>query len=212
MPHNVNTEASDRSFVFLAGSIWLDFVNTQVMGDDGVADLLHHSDDFRHWAEDAGLCEKDSGTGVSKKSDTGLKGGDVLDQVKSFRAELRKQAERFAAGHLASDAFVQRLNDRLAAGPRRAAVNRTRDGFDLRFALAGSIDTSALLSLIAESAAHYLVHGQASRLKTCEDNGCILFFYDTSKNNARRWCSMATCGNRAKAKAHYARTRRPPSE
>jgi predicted RNA-binding Zn ribbon-like protein len=35
----------------------------------------------------------------------------------------------------------------------------------------------------------------------------VLFFYDTTKNHARRWCSMAFCGNRHKVAAHYRRLR-----
>jgi predicted RNA-binding Zn ribbon-like protein len=34
-----------------------------------------------------------------------------------------------------------------------------------------------------------------------------LYFYDTSPKRSRRWCSMATCGNRAKAARHYARSK-----
>ena len=36
-------------------------------------------------------------------------------------------------------------------------------------------------------------------------------FYDRSKSHARRWCSMAVCGNCAKATAHRARDRRARS-
>ncbi|MFC4048807.1 CGNR zinc finger domain-containing protein [Actinomadura syzygii] len=44
------------------------------------------------------------------------------------------------------------------------------------------------------------------RLRRCAGDGCILWFLDTSRNGRRRWCSMTACGNRAKARAHYART------
>lgn len=44
------------------------------------------------------------------------------------------------------------------------------------------------------------------RIRQCAHPDCVLFFYDTSKNGTRRWHSMATCGNRAKAARHYART------
>ncbi|WP_443691321.1 CGNR zinc finger domain-containing protein [Pseudomonas sp.] len=40
-----------------------------------------------------------------------------------------------------------------------------------------------------------------AKIKQCE--GCTWLFIDTSKNHRRRWCSMATCGNRAKAQRHY---------
>jgi predicted RNA-binding Zn ribbon-like protein len=37
------------------------------------------------------------------------------------------------------------------------------------------------------------------RIRRCAHPNCVLYFYDTSKNGTRRWCSMRTCGNRAKA-------------
>ncbi|MEU9958984.1 CGNR zinc finger domain-containing protein [Streptomyces sp. NPDC050982] len=45
------------------------------------------------------------------------------------------------------------------------------------------------------------------RIRHCAHEACILHFFDTSRNGTRRWCSMAACGNRAKASRHYARTR-----
>ena len=41
---------------------------------------------------------------------------------------------------------------------------------------------------------------------------CVLYFYDTSRNGTRRWCSMQGCGGRAKASRHYARTRDTAAE
>jgi predicted RNA-binding Zn ribbon-like protein len=54
-----------------------------------------------------------------------------------------------------------------------------------------------------------------SRVRRCGREGCVLLFLDTSKNNTRRWCDMAVCGNRVKAATHYHRHRtggavRPP--
>ncbi|MGW7611993.1 CGNR zinc finger domain-containing protein [Streptomyces sp. NPDC054766] len=45
------------------------------------------------------------------------------------------------------------------------------------------------------------------RIRHCAHDACILHFFDTSRNGTRRWCSMAACGNRAKASRHYARTK-----
>ncbi len=46
------------------------------------------------------------------------------------------------------------------------------------------------------------------RLRPCENVECALFLIDHSKPNRARWCSMAVCGNRMKARRHYERTRR----
>ncbi|MEJ7651770.1 MAG: CGNR zinc finger domain-containing protein [Nakamurella sp.] len=45
------------------------------------------------------------------------------------------------------------------------------------------------------------------RLRACANDDCALFLIDHSKPNRARWCSMAVCGNRMKARRHYARTR-----
>ncbi|OQD55340.1 hypothetical protein BM536_012050 [Streptomyces phaeoluteigriseus] len=45
------------------------------------------------------------------------------------------------------------------------------------------------------------------RIRGCAHEACVLHFFDTSRNGTRRWCSMAGCGNRAKASRHYARTK-----
>ncbi|MFS8102802.1 CGNR zinc finger domain-containing protein [Lentzea alba] len=45
------------------------------------------------------------------------------------------------------------------------------------------------------------------RLRPCANDECRLFLIDHSKPNSARWCSMAVCGNRMKARRHYQRTR-----
>ena len=50
-----------------------------------------------------------------------------------------------------------------------------------------------------------LVSQRRDRIRRCAHPACVLWFLDTSRNGTRRWCSMDTCGNRAKAGRHYAR-------
>ncbi|MFJ3905698.1 CGNR zinc finger domain-containing protein [Streptomyces sp. NPDC090025] len=52
-----------------------------------------------------------------------------------------------------------------------------------------------------------LLRTAPDRIRACAHEACLLHFFDTSRNGTRRWCSMALCGNRAKASRHYARTR-----
>ncbi|MBT2439210.1 CGNR zinc finger domain-containing protein [Streptomyces sp. ISL-36] len=52
-----------------------------------------------------------------------------------------------------------------------------------------------------------LLRTAPDRIRSCAHDACILHFFDTSRNGTRRWCSMTTCGNRAKASRHYARTK-----
>jgi predicted RNA-binding Zn ribbon-like protein len=51
-----------------------------------------------------------------------------------------------------------------------------------------------------------LQHSAPGRLRPCENTDeCTLFLVDHSKSNSARWCSMAGCGNRMKARRHYER-------
>ncbi len=52
-----------------------------------------------------------------------------------------------------------------------------------------------------------LTSGHPERIKICDNDRCRWVFYDTSRTGRRRWCDMATCGNRAKAARHRARVK-----
>src|SRR5690606_23867005 len=54
---------------------------------------------------------------------------------------------------------------------------------------------------LALAAQTLIADGLLPRLRQCE--ACSWLFLDTSRGGRRRWCSMATCGNRAKARRHY---------
>ena len=60
-----------------------------------------------------------------------------------------------------------------------------------------------LLAIVARAR----IAGTWERLKGCPDPGCGWIFYDWSKNRSATWCSMETCGNRAKARAFRERRR-----
>ncbi len=60
-----------------------------------------------------------------------------------------------------------------------------------------------IIRSIADSTAELMLTTERSRIKLCHGERCGWLFLDESPNNRRRWCSMADCGNRAKAKRHY---------
>jgi len=65
-----------------------------------------------------------------------------------------------------------------------------------------------LLLPIAEAMGDLVCDTDFRLVKNCSGPACTLWFYDITKNHARRWCSMELCGNRAKAAAHRSRTRK----
>jgi predicted RNA-binding Zn ribbon-like protein len=65
----------------------------------------------------------------------------------------------------------------------------------------------AALGLIVALTAQAMLEGTWSRLKVCPGEDCGWAFYDHSRNQTGRWCSMSVCGGRAKARSHYRRRR-----
>jgi predicted RNA-binding Zn ribbon-like protein len=69
--------------------------------------------------------------------------------------------------------------------------------------------TNLILWSVARSAAELLSSEKVERVRECEDDrGCGYLFIDLSKNHSRRWCSMESCGNRAKAQRHYKKVKK----
>jgi len=58
-----------------------------------------------------------------------------------------------------------------------------------------------LLAAIARSGAELIAEGPNHNLRRCGNSRCLVLFYDHSKTQRRRWCSMALCGNRSKVAA-----------
>lgn len=64
--------------------------------------------------------------------------------------------------------------------------------------------STPLAQVLAASAVSILADSrERARLRICEGADCGWLFIDESRAGRRRWCSMADCGNRAKAKRHY---------
>jgi predicted RNA-binding Zn ribbon-like protein len=71
-----------------------------------------------------------------------------------------------------------------------------------------SVSPERELAVRAVLAWGVLARHSPGRLRACANDECRLFLIDRSKANAARWCSMAVCGNRMKARRHYQRARK----
>jgi predicted RNA-binding Zn ribbon-like protein len=63
------------------------------------------------------------------------------------------------------------------------------------------------LARLCDPLVQELTGGDPERIKVCDNETCRWVFYDTSRTGRRRWCDMATCGNRAKAARHRAKSK-----
>jgi len=132
---------------------------------------------------------------------------DGLARVHGARAAMREIVEALVAGRPAEPAALATVNavlearavPMLLAHEGALAIGHRHGGDPLDGALAAL--AGPLVALVAA--------GDRDRLRICANDGCRWVFHDTSRTGRRRWCSMASCGNRAKAARHRARRRRP---
>jgi len=188
-------------FLFVAGAPSLDFLNTEIMLDGEPVDLLQNSDDLLLWLADSGLATR---TDLRAMHTAGPRVRESwLKSALRLRAGMRALFTRLAEGQPLRDAALRPINDVLssAGGTLRLVNGHPRP--QLRFQPRASDPAF----VIARTAAELLASADFSLVRRCEGEGCILFFHDTTKSHTRRWCSMATCGNRTKARAHYERKR-----
>ena len=127
-----------------------------------------------------------------------------LDQVHRTLREGR----RILRGVLEQPEDLQNRQAFNALLARGAAVDRLgSEGPEQKLQIA---DSDRPVWLAARDLLELLRTGP-TRIKRCANEACILYFYDTSPKNARRWHDMKVCGNRAKAARHYQRRHRSDS-
>jgi predicted RNA-binding Zn ribbon-like protein len=192
-------------FLFVGNQSALDFVNTDLVLDGQPTDLLPSFEALISWLIQAGLMTKEEAKRTEQQG--GREGAETLKQVKAFRTTMREMAERFAAGRPVLQVTIEAVNQALRHRLGYPQVSRRRGAFERTYHTEFK-DPNQLLGLLAEAASDLLIACDPSLVKKCQNPACVLFFYDTTKNHARHWCSMSLCGNRSKVAAHYQRHRK----
>lgn len=185
------------------GDPGLDFVNTIVSTGRGRIDLLATSESFVGWIERAG------GADASRLVPPHLPDRRTLAaEAVELRRALIELFRSVAAGSEPAGQVTFVIDRALRAGRgayRLEIVDgspRVRTAFEAR----DPGRPLAALAPIAAAAVEVAGSADAARLRECDAPDCARWFVDTSKGGRRRWCSMARCGNRAKA-ARYRRRR-----
>ncbi len=191
------------SFAFVGERLWLDFVNTDDVRRGARVDMLRDFDALVHWMEAACVFDAERATSIRRRAVQQPAGASAaLADARRIRASLRALAERGAGTHevrLDALAEINRVLGR-SAGTRRVEV-RSDGSFARSFVPVGDAFAGLMIPIV-ESAADALVLAELVRVRRCADPRCLRVFFDSTKNGRRRWCDMATCGNRAKAARH----------
>ncbi|MER7011324.1 ABATE domain-containing protein [Saccharopolyspora sp. NPDC000359] len=176
------------------GRLCLDLVNTLRDRYRGGRELLVSPDLLADWLREVGLLASSQPAEAHVASAVQLR--EAVDRAVRARAE----------GSVITEHDVELINE-VARGENREAVQ-------LRVGRGGSVAAvrpeprdlvRAALAAVAVDAIELLATEPFPRVAICAFDRCGLRFLDTSPARNRQWCSMTRCGNRAKARQHYAR-------
>lgn len=191
-------------FYLIGNNLSIDFVNTRIRENGAPRDLLESFEDFVAWAVRTELPDLSQARALIRNWDGKPKAAQVFKRALQFRDVLREMIVDAVEGATIKSSALEAINLIAKEENGYAEVVRVEGGFEKRFH-ADFNEPGRLLAPIAEAAADLLCYGNPAYLRKCECPECVLYFYDVTKNHGRRWCSMAACGNRAKAAAFYQR-------
>jgi len=200
--------AQRSAFAFVGERLWLDFVNTD--GSTHDPDTVADFDALVAWLETAVAFDAERAQMMRRRAIQQPSGATAaLVDARRVRAALRTLAERGGTSPQVRLEVLTEINRVLgrSAGTRRLEM-RLDGTFARSFVPVGDAFAGLMIPIV-ESAADALILGELARVRRCADPRCARVFYDNTKNAARRWCDMATCGNRAKAARHRARHKTP---
>ncbi len=173
----------------ISGNLALDLANTiSWRGTPRETDHLADADAVVDWAKGAGLVGADCVV-PDDTPDT------LVVEVHRLRAAIASVGAAIA-GQRRPDEWALAVIRDYAARSLAAGLLRGTPA-ELAFA-----PGDLIVGPVAWAAFDLLRGSELNRLKQCPPENCRWLFLDRSKNGSRRWCEMATCGNRAKARGH----------
>ena len=196
--------------MFVADAPALDFLNSVATPVDTPVDWIDGGEGLLDWLGQAGLVPAEALERLRAQATAG-----ELDNVAAQARSLRDWFRVFVAARrgrqleVADLSELEPLNRLLQHDEAFDRVAPDPQG-EMPFALRRERrwrSPEALLQPIGESLARFVCEEDFSQIKACEGPACTLLFADHTRGRARRWCSMAICGNRAKQAAYRSRAR-----
>jgi predicted RNA-binding Zn ribbon-like protein len=189
-----------------------DFLNTDDTENGFPLERLPTLDSALEWFVDRGVIHLEGADRIRSQADTDpVSAARDLARIHRVRGALREVADALAEHRPPAPGALDTVNRALHARQVIELVP-SDDGcvaVDHRH-VGDPIDDA--LARLADPLATELISGRPERIKICDNDRCRWVFYDTSRTGRRRWCDMATCGNRAKAARHRARQAQESTE
>ena len=194
-------------FQIVAGELCLDFVNTfdNRPVPERYKELLVAYKDLVDFVAQAGGIDPSLQSTLASEADAHpAMASAVLTRALQFRETLYRILKARLAGRKIDETDRRMFSATLGDAFSHRQLQPTRTGFRLEWTKE-RVNLEAVWRPIADSAAHLLTSRDLALVRECTAKTCRWMFVDRSRNHSRRWCDMKDCGNRAKARRHYAR-------
>jgi len=191
------------SFDLSGGSLCLDFANTWPDRGREESDQLQSLVHVAAFARQAGLVDEALEEVLARRvREDPAAARAALIRAREAREAIFGLCSDSAAGRPARPGALRIFNRALAEALGHLRLEPAEGGF--RWGWEGT-SLDAPLWPILRSAADLLASEDRGRIRECAGPQCTWLFLDRSRAGTRRWCSMSSCGNRAKARRHYHR-------
>jgi predicted RNA-binding Zn ribbon-like protein len=184
---------------WLGGRPALDLVNTLRERWRRRVETLVTPADLERWLVQAGVMADTADVAATPE---------ILGEARALREAIDACVTALVDGTPSPPAAVARVDGWLKYAGARPALLLDADGVPALGERGEGHSPRRALGAIALDAARMLGDpAERARVRVCASDTCSARFYDRSPAGRRRWCSMRTCGNEAKARRHRARTR-----
>lgn len=196
------------SLKLVGGRLCLDFLNTgEWYASDGPREYLTSYIELVKWAGHAGALSPGEVQQLEQWSENHPE-----DAAKVYRMAIKLRSALLRMFHAVqrqeepAGADLETFNAALSKTMKRVTLSLDQGRFSWDWQEAG-LPLDKVLWPIVKDAAELFTSDQLLRVSHCSDDTCGWLFLDTSRNRSRRWCDMKDCGNRAKVKRHYQKSK-----
>jgi len=179
--------------LFIANNLALDFINTEYGVEPRHCDCFDSDHSVVEWLRLAGVLPDDCSSAPAG----------LVELARALRDHAKAVILAAKTGRSADPAVINQILE--AGRPRKELEWDTASKTFKIVSHRNNMNAASLLEPVAQALVDLLSNENLQLVRECEAHDCTLFFHDLTKSHRRRWCSMASCGNRMKAAAHRAR-------